>query len=264
MDHRLNRIRLMSRAAPTDSVYTTYMFTTLVGSSFPTQPWYGDLTTSLQFSSVTLASVGLRTVLALAIVLIGYGIAKLIQSAVVKGLETLRLSKMMERSPVGEYTKQPELATQIESIISSIIYWLLMLVVFNTAASAAGFTALEKLFSRILSYVPNLLVAVIILVLGTLLAGFFETVVKNSVRSFDPRAGRLMGKVTSYVIMALAVMIAISELGIAREYILVLFIGFVATLTIGVGLALGLGGQHLVKELLQGWYERFQPTSKGK
>ena len=240
------------------------MLTTIAGTSFPTQPWYGDLSSAVQFSSVTLASVALRGVLALAIILIGYGIAKLIEGAVVKALESLRTSKMMENSPIGDVTKQPELVKQIENIISSIVYWLLMLVVFNTAASAAGFTALEKLFTRILSYVPDLFVAIIILVLGTLLAGFFETVVKNSVRSFDPRTGRLMGKVTSYVIMALAVMIAISELGIAREYILVMFVGFVATLTIGIGLAIGLGGQHLVKELLHSWYERFQPSTKGK
>lgn len=240
------------------------MFTTIMGSPLPTQPWYGDVTSALQFSSMTLASVGLRTLLAVAIILIGYGVAKLIEGAIIKGLESIRLSKMLELSPIGEYTKQPELAKQVESIISTIIYWLLMLVVFNTAASAAGFTALEKLFSRILSFVPDTIVAIVILVLGTLLAGFFETVVKNSVRSFDPRAGRLMGKVTSYVIMALAVMIAVSELGIAREYILVLFVGFVSTLTIGIGLAVGLGGQHLVKEILQSWYERFQPTKKAK
>ena len=240
------------------------MFTTIMGSSLPTQPWYGDVTGALQFSSVTLASVGLRSLLALAIVLIGYGVARLIEKAVVKGLESLRNSNMLAHSPVGEYTKQPEFAKQVEAIISNIIYWLLMLVVFDTAATAAGFTALEKLFNRILSFVPNMIVAIIILVFGTLLAGFFETVVKNSVRSFDPRAGRLMGKVTSYVIMALAVMIAVSELGIAREYILVLFIGFVATLTLGIGLAVGLGGQHIVKELLQNWYGRFQPKAKGK
>lgn len=226
-----------------------------------TQPFYGDLATSLQFSSVTLASLGMRLLLALAIVLIGYGIAKLIQGAVVKGLESLRNSKLFERSPIGVYTKQPELAQQIEHVVSGIVFWLLMLVVFNTASSAAGFIALETLFSRILSYVPNVAVAIIILIIGTLLAGFFETIVKNSVRSFDPRAGRLMGKITSYVIMALAVMIAVSELGIAPEYIMVLFIGFVATLTIAVGLAVGLGGQHLVKDLLHNWYERFQPTS---
>ncbi len=240
------------------------MFTTILQSPAPSQPWYGDLTSAVQFSSVTLASVGLRTLLAVAIVLIGFVVAKLIESVVVKGLESLRASKMLAHSPIGEYTKQPELAKQVEAIVSSIVFWLLMLMVFDTAASAAGFTALEKLFGRVLAFVPNLVVAMFILVLGTLLAGFFETVVKSSVRSFDPRAGRLAGKVTSYVIMALAVMIAISELGIAREYILVLFIGFVSTLTIAIGLSVGLGGQHLVKDLLQNWYERFQPTPKGK
>lgn len=240
------------------------MLTSIMGSSAPTQTWYDGVTSALQFSSITLASVGLRVLLALGIVLIGLAIAKLIEKTVLKTLESLRSSKMLMHSPLGEYTKQPELARQVESIISNIVYWLLMLVVFDTAATSAGFTALEKLFGTILSFVPATIVAFVILIFGTLLAGFFETVVKNSVRSFDPRAGRLMGKVTSYVVMALAVMIAVSELGIAREYILVLFIGFVSTLTIGIGLAVGLGGQHLVKDLLHGWYERFQPSSKGK
>lgn len=236
------------------------MFTTTIGSNLPTLTWYSGLSDALQFSSVTLASVGLRLLLALLIILIGYGIAKLLENLVVKGLEALRASKMLERSPVGEYTKQPELAAQIETVISSVAYWLMMLVVFDIASSAAGFTALEKLFDRILSIVPDVIVAIVILIIGTLLAGFFEMLVKNSVKSFDPRAGRLMGKVTSYVVMALTIMIAISELGIAQEYILVLFIGFVATMVLSISLAVGLGGQHIVKDLLHNWYERFQPT----
>jgi len=58
--------------------------------------------------------------------------------------------------------------------------------------------------------------------------------------------------------VVLSSMIAISELGIAKEFILVLFVGFVSFLALGMGLALGLGGQHMVKKMLDDWYGKFK------
>ena len=64
-----------------------------------------------------------------------------------------------------------------------------------------------------------------------------------------------MAKVSSYLVMTLSVMAAISELGIASEFIMILFIGMVSALALGVGLAVGLGGKDLVSRLLEKWYQ---------
>jgi hypothetical protein len=70
---------------------------------------------------------------------------------------------------------------------------------------------------------------VLILFIGVLLAGLLESVVKGAIRSIDGRSARLFGKLSSYLVLVMAVMIALSELGIARDFILVLFTGFVAS-----------------------------------
>ena len=79
--------------------------------------------------------------------------------------------------------------------------------------------------------------AILILVIGLLLAGLVESLVKGSIKTIDGKSARLLGKLASYLVVILAVMIAISELGIAQEFILVMFVGFVSFLALGLGLA---------------------------
>ena len=94
-----------------------------------------------------------------------------------------------------------------------------------------------------------------VLFIGVLLAGLVEGLLKGTLKSVDAKSARALGKVGSYLVVTIAIMIAISELGIAKEFIFVLFVGFVAMLSLGFGLALGLGGKNLVGKLLERWYD---------
>ena len=64
--------------------------------------------------------------------------------------------------------------------------------------------------------------------------------------------------------MVVTVLAAISELGIAQEFILIIFIGFVVMISLGFGLALGLGGKDLVSKILNDWYKKFKKDTKNK
>lgn len=203
-----------------------------------------------------------RFILALAVLVVGYVVIKLVQGGVKKGLEKIRHSKVFKQSPVAEYTKDAETVESFEHVLSEIVFWLLMLLVFDVAAGVAGITWLSTLFDRIISYLPSVLAASLIIIFGALLAGIVETLVKNAIKPIDARLSRLAGKVSSYLTMVLAVLIAISELGIAKEYILILFIGLIATLTLATGLAVGLGSQYFVKDVLDQWQKRWQDRSK--
>ena len=64
------------------------------------------------------------------------------------------------------------------------------------------------------------------------------------------------------MVITITVMAAISELGIASEFIFILFVGFVTTLTLGFGLAIGLGAKDLVKNILDDWYKKLEKEVK--
>jgi hypothetical protein len=137
-----------------------------------------------------------------------------------------------------------------------------MLVVIHTTVSVLGLTSLTFILERILAYLPHIISAILILFIGIVISGILESLVKGSIRSIDGRSARLLGKISSYLVLILTIMVAVSELGIASQFIVILFMGFVGCIALGVGLALGLGGQHLVKKLLDDWYSSYSQQVK--
>lgn len=195
-----------------------------------------------------------RILAAILILVVGATIARGIKRVVVGILEKMRVSEAVAKTPVEHFLKNAELR-KAEEVAGSVVYWLLMLVVLHTTVAVLGLEPLTQVLDRILTYIPNVFSAIIVLFFGLLLAGVVESLIKGSIRSIDGRSARLLGKVSSYLVMTIAVLAAISELGIAKDFILIIFVGFVAMMSLGLGLAVGLGGQDMVRKLLNDWYE---------
>ena len=102
----------------------------------------------------------------------------------------------------------------------------------------------------------------IVLAIGVLLAGMVEGLVKGALASVDLRSARLMGKIASYTTVTIATLAAFSELQIASSFINILFIGFVAMLALGFGLAIGLGAKDLISVVLAEWYKDLKKQLK--
>jgi hypothetical protein len=217
--------------------------------------WYDSFVLAAQEAIYGTAVYIPRIVAALLIIILGAAVAKFLRGLVIRLIEALQVSAAIEKTPIEHFFKGTDIRAKIEDVLGSVFYWIVMLVVLYTAVSVLGLTSLSLLFERVLAYLPNILSAVLVLFLGVLLSGFVETLVKGSIRTIDGKSARLFGKISSYLVMSMAVMIAISELGIAKDFILILFIGFVGTVTLGLGLALGLGGKNVVGKLLDSWYE---------
>jgi hypothetical protein len=177
------------------------------------------------------------------------------KTLLVKTLQMLKLESMIKDTRFKEFLVKAEVTEKLEEVIGSIIQWIIVLTFFVTATNLMGLTAVASVLAGILQYIPNVVSAVIVLALGVLLAGLVEGFVKGALASIDLKTGRLMGKIASYTVVTIAVLAAFSELKIAESFINILFIGFVAMLALGFGLAIGLGAKDLVKEILGDWYQ---------
>lgn len=196
-----------------------------------------------------------KIVAALLVFIIGSAVAQTLKNLVTQSLDTLKLSKILKKTPIEHFLKNAEITKRIEQILGSVVYWLVMLIIIQTSIAILGLTPLSDILEKILSFIPNIISAVLILFFAVLLAGVIESLIKGSIRNIDPKTGRALGKISSYLVMTVGILIGISELGIASEFILILFIGFVGAISLGLGLALGLGGQDLIKKLLDSYYK---------
>lgn len=195
---------------------------------------------------------------ALVVFAIGWIIAGWTKTLTIKLLESIRLSSLVKGTGIQKFLKKADVTTKVEEVIGSIIKWLIILVFFIASMNIIGLTTVSLVLESILSYVPNVISAALILTIGVLIAGFVEKLVKGAVGQIDVKSGRVFGKVASYTIVVFSALAAISELKIAQAFINTIFTGFIAMLALGLGLAIGLGAKDLIARVLNDWYEKFR------
>jgi len=194
------------------------------------------------------------------LLILGSFLANAIRGVVTKIFESIQLSKAVKKTPIEHFLVNAEIQTKFEVIAGGVAYWLVMLVILQSVVAILGLTSLSVLLASLLGYIPKVISAVVVLFFGVLLAGLIESIIKGTLKTIDAGTSRIFSKVASYMVVTVAVMASISELGIANEFILILFIGFVVAISLGSGLALGLGGQDLVRSLLKKWYKESQKS----
>lgn len=203
-----------------------------------------------------------RAIFAILIAVAGVIIGNYARVLLVKGLRAIKLEAAIANTKFQTFLKKAEITHKVEDIISGTVKWLIVLTFFISATNIAGLTSVASILTGIISYIPSVISAVIVLSLGVLLAGLVESVVKGSLSSIDLKTARLMGRIGSYTVVTIAILAAFSEMGIAANFINTLFIGFVAMLALGLGLAIGLGAKDVVNKILTDWYKRVQKELK--
>jgi len=195
---------------------------------------------------------------ALLIFIVGLILAKWAKVIIVKVLSAVKLDKVLRKIGLEPFLSQADIKLKAEVIIGEIARWLIIIIFFIAGVNVLGLTTVGSVLASVLSFVPNIVSAILILTVGVLLAGLVEGLIKGAVNQIDPKTGRLLSKVASYLVVIVAALAAINELGIAQSLINILFMGIITTLALGIGLAIGLGAKDLVSKMLMDWY------SKGK
>jgi hypothetical protein len=219
---------------------------------------------ALAFNQVMVGIVGFIPSLLGAIILflLGLLIAGWLRTLTVKLINLTKLDGVFKNAAIKEFLKNAQITGKIENVVGEIVHWLVIILFFVASINVLGLTSVSDFLNNIILGIPTLIAAIIILVVGVVVAGFLEKMVKGSLGSSDPAFSRLVGKVVSYATMILFILAAISQLGIARFFIETTFTGFVAALALGIGISLGLGSKDLVKTMFEGWYKKI--SKKGK
>lgn len=199
---------------------------------------------------------------ALLVFVLGWFLAGFLGRLTVRLLQAIHLSDLVSSPALSKFLKEAGWADKIEQALGQAVKLLTILVFFVATVNLLGLTAVSLVLTGILSYIPNVIAAILILVMGTLFAGVVESLVKGSLGAVDLKTSRLLGKTSSYMVLVFTILAALSQLRIAAEFVQTLFMGVVATISIGLGLSLGLGSKDLVSRILNQWYEEFRRETK--
>lgn len=193
---------------------------------------------------------------AVLLLIVGWIVATWIGSMVKKLLTGLVPKGKASSSPAAMLFGSADSANSLIVVVSKAVKWLVLLFFLLSASQVAGLSLLAGMVESIFEYVPRVVSAMIIFIIGVVGAGFVEAFVKNGLLQLEVSWSRIGAKMVSYLVLVFTVLAALSELGIAQTFLTVLFVGFVATVTIALGLAFGLGAKDVVAELLRDWIAR--------
>lgn len=190
--------------------------------------------------------------------LVGLLVAGWLKTLTEKLINLTKLGGIVKNAAIKEFLKNAQITSKIETIIGEVVRWIVIILFFVASVNVLGLTSFSDFLNNIIRGIPTLIAAILILMVGIVIAGFLEKMVKGSLGSKDPAFSRLMGKIVSYATLTIFVLASISQLGIASFFIQTTFIGFIAALAIGIGISLGLGSKDIVKTLLEGWYKNLK------
>jgi hypothetical protein len=207
-----------------------------------------------------LASFLPRLAAALGILMVGIAIAKMVERGTDIALHRIGFDSWMREGGVTEALERAGTTLDPSSVIAKLVFWTMMLLVIVLAANALGIAAISVLFGELLAYIPSVITAVIVLVLGILLGEFVKDLVLASAGSL-PGAVNL-ARAAKGAIILLAVFMALEQLDIAQDIVLVFFIAVVGAAALAAGLAFGLGGRDVAAEITRGWYDRAREAAE--
>lgn len=188
---------------------------------------------------------------AVVILIIGWIVASLLEWAVENVVRAVGLQTLFEKAKIEEVVKRAESTKDTSGLIGAVIKWIILLVTFIAAADVLKLTQISEFLDNILSYIPSAIAGAAILLIGTIFAQFMSKIVRSSVVAAKLSFADAAASAVRYGIMVFTVLAALVQLGIAVELLNTLFTGLVAMLAIAGGLAFGLGGQGVAKEVIE-------------
>ena len=146
-------------------------------------------------------------------------------------------------------------------VMGELVKWLIRIVFLVAAANVLGMPQVSELLNQILLWIPNLIVAAIILLLAPLLGRFVRGAIEVGAGEMGFTNAPLLGRIAEIAIVAFAVVIAINQIGIAATLVNTLFIGVVGAVALAFGLAFGLGGRDVAARITEEWYASSKATA---
>jgi len=187
---------------------------------------------------------------AIAILVIGWIVAKFVEAVVVRALKAVRLDVVSDKAGVANMLAQGEIKWTLSELLGVIVYWIVMLSVLAASMNALNLTVASDLLSKLVAYIPNIIIAIFVLVLGSFLASFVAGIVRTAASNAGVGSAKLLSKITQTVLIVFAVIIAIEQLNIATAFIAFAVNIILAAIGLAAALAFGLGCKDIAAKAM--------------
>ncbi len=224
----------------------------------PVRDWGDAIMTSLtQALSLFIAAIP-RAIGFLVIIAIGWIVAYAVEKAVAAALRAVRFNELSARSGFGGFVESAGVGIDPAGFMGLVTKWFIRLITLVVAFDALGLPAVSDVLRQLLLWLPNLVVALVVLVIGGLAANAFAGAVRGATARAELGDPDFLSGVARVAVWSFAIVVAVNQLGIASTLINTLFMASVGSVALAIGLAFGFGGRQVAAQIVRDWYERSQ------
>lgn len=197
-----------------------------------------------------------RLLLAIIILVVGWLLAKFVRVVVEKALRFVNFNVLAERAGIDGFLQQGGVRTDTTGLLAMLVYWLVILGALIVAFNSLGLEHVTVLLGRIVMFLPQVIVAVLILAFGAYFARFVGQAVTTYCRNVGIEDAELLGRLAQYAIVVFVTLIVLDQLGIGGDILRQSFLILLTGVVLALALAFGLGGRKWAAELLERWWPR--------
>jgi hypothetical protein len=213
--------------------------------------WHRLLLGAEQIMNVLPALIGAALIL-----ITGYLLARQIQRWADDTLKRVDFNRVAHAGGLDEAVGRTGSRLDPVRALAKLVFWLVMLVVILLASTALGLDSINRMFGMMLGYIPTLMAAIVVVILGMILGEFVRALILASAGSM---AGvPTLAKIAKGTVILIALFMALTQLGVAGEIVVSAFTLILGAVALAVGLAFGLGNRELAGEITRRWYEAGQ------
>ncbi|MBI4993515.1 hypothetical protein HZC33_00950 [Candidatus Wolfebacteria bacterium] len=193
---------------------------------------------------------------ALITLIIGLIIASGFGSLIEKIVESVKLDSLLRKLTIESYLERAGLRLNSAKFLGALVYWFFVIVFILAATDILGLSGLSQFLREVVTYLPNIIIATLVVLASIVIANTMNSVVKASVMGAKLKASKFLGTLVWWIIVVFGLLTAFIQLGVNPALINTVVTGIVAMLAIAGGIAFGLGGKDYATHLISKLRER--------
>ncbi|MFA4854696.1 MAG: hypothetical protein WC616_05050 [Candidatus Omnitrophota bacterium] len=200
----------------------------------------------------------LNALLVIVILIIGWLISKVIKAVVTKALKAVKLDVLSDRIELDKLLGKGGITYSFSELVGIVCYWLGLLVTFMVAINAIGLTIAADLLNKVVLYIPNVIAAMFILVLGMFAATLLRNIVRTAANNAGLSQSKVLAQITETIVIVFAVFVGLEQLQIGiriTELTISIVLGAVG---LGLALAFGLGCKDIAGKFVAELVEKLK------
>jgi hypothetical protein len=195
---------------------------------------------------------------ALAILILGWLVAKVTQVGITKTLKALKVDVLSEKAGVEEFLKQGGLQQSSIDILGVLVYWILMLIILLVSLNSMGLQTASDLLNRIILYIPNVIVSVFVLIIGLFFAKFLQGILSTYLNNAGVKNSNILSSLARYAVLIFVISVAMEQLSIGKELVISAFQIAFGAICLALALSFGIGGRDWASKIINKYMEEHE------